>query len=82
MGYRNHAKELGFGLPTGIHTRINDDLRISSAFRKFSNAYFESWTWETFLWNGEKIEEQYDTLQSADQVIDLHSKIYKENVKR
>lgn len=75
MSYKYHARETESNLPTGIHTRINNDLRISSVYRRFANHHFESWAWETFLWNGDRIEEQYDTLHSADQVVDLHTKI-------
>lgn len=61
---------------TSIHTRINKNLRISSIYRKFSNAYFESWGWETFLWEGERIKEEYHVLNSANDVLDLHVEIY------
>ncbi|MGM1044726.1 MAG: hypothetical protein ACQEXX_01130 [Bacillota bacterium] len=60
---------------TSIHTRINDNKRISSCFRKFANAHFEKWGWETLLWDGDQIVEQYDVLSSADDVIDLHTGI-------
>jgi hypothetical protein len=59
-------------LPTGIHTRIDDRTRISSAWRTFANINFESRAWETFLWVDDKIAEQYDTLRNADMVVDLH----------
>jgi hypothetical protein len=75
VNYKDYVRETESDLPTGIHTRINSDLRISSIYRKFANPYFESWAWETFLWNGNKIENQYDTLTSAEQVIDLHTEI-------
>jgi hypothetical protein len=75
MDYKDYARETETNLPTGIHTRINNDLRISSCFRRFSNPHFESWAWETFLWNGDRIEEEYGTLTRADQVVDLHIKI-------
>lgn len=75
MNYKDHAKETELNLPTGIHTRINNNLRIFSCFRRFANPFFESWAWETFLWNGDKIEKEYGTLESADQVVDLHTEI-------
>lgn len=78
MGYRDYAKQVDTSLQTGIHTRINKNLRVSSCFRKFSNSFFESWAWETFLWNGEKIEKQYNLLESADLVIDLHTQVVNE----
>lgn len=64
-------------LPTGIHTRINDTVRISSGWRNYSNEHFSSNAWETFLWDGEKIIGDYDTLKNADDVIDLHQEILK-----
>lgn len=60
---------------------MNDNYRVSSAFRKFSNANFENWGWETFLWNGEKIEHQYGLVNFADNVITLHSSIEKDYLK-
>jgi hypothetical protein len=66
MGYKNYAKETESNLPTGIHTKINNDLRISSIYRRFANPHFESWGWETFLWNSDRIDEQYDVLNSAE----------------
>lgn len=79
MGYRSHAKETSFPLRTGIHTKISNNLRISSSYRRFANQHFESWAWETFLWEGERIIDEYDTLMSADQVIDLHTEILKKH---
>jgi hypothetical protein len=78
VDYKDYARETETTLPTGIHTRINNDLRISSCFKRFSNPHFESWAWETFLWNGERIEQEYITLNSADQVVDLHTRIIKD----
>lgn len=79
MGYRNFVKE--HALPTGIHTWINKDFRISSVYRRFGNEHFESYGWETILWNGEHIDNQYDVIESADLVIDLHAKILKSFLK-
>jgi hypothetical protein len=78
MDYKDYAIETESALSTGIHTRINSELRISSCYRRFANPHFESWAWETFLWNGDRIEKEYDTLNSADQVVDLHSRIVRE----
>jgi hypothetical protein len=78
MDYKDYARETETNLPTGIHARINNDLRISSCYRRFTNPYFGTWTWETFLWNGDRIEKEYNTLDSADQVVDLHTKILTE----
>jgi hypothetical protein len=61
---------------TSIHTRINKNLRISSVYRMFSNAHFEEWGWETFLWDGDRIKEEYHILNSADNVVELHAEIY------
>lgn len=82
MDYKQYARKIDMSLSTGIHTNINKDYRISSIYRKYSNPYFESWAWETFLWNGDRIEEQYDTLYTADQVVDLHTKIVSEFVNK
>lgn len=62
-------------ISTGIHTRINDEWRISSAWRTFESDRFSTQAWETFLWNGEKIAEQFDTLKNADAVVNLHQEI-------
>ena len=74
--YIEYAKQKG-SFDTGIHTRISDMYRVSSAYRKFSNPYFETWGWETFIWNGDKIEQQYEVLSSASDVVLLHTKIVK-----
>lgn len=73
--YQEYAKLLS-GLPTGIHTRISDHYRISSAYRRFANAFFESWGWETLLWVDDKIEYQYKILHSLEDVVNLHTKIH------
>jgi hypothetical protein len=64
-------------LRTGIHTRISDTVRISSGWRNYSNENFSTNAWETFLWDGDKIIGEYDTLKNADAVIDLHQEILK-----
>jgi hypothetical protein len=61
--------------PTDIHTRINDTLRISSAWRTYGNENFTSMAWETFLWEGERIIKEFDTLQNAENVVELHFEI-------
>lgn len=55
-----------------IHTKLSKTIRISSAYRKFANSNFESFGWETFLWNGDNIEIQYIILHSPDEVVNLH----------
>jgi hypothetical protein len=70
MNYRNESS-----LSTGINTRINETVRISSIWRTYSNDNFSSQAWETFLWEGDKIAKEYDTLRSADSVVDLHLEI-------
>jgi hypothetical protein len=80
MRYRDNANE--YTLTTGIHTQINEKYRISSCYRKFANEHFEIWAWETFLWKGDRIEEQYDTLSSADETVDLHTEILNDIRKR
>lgn len=61
--------------PTGIHTRINETTRISSAWREYGNEHFTQRAWETFLWENERIIEEFDTLRNADNVVDLHLEI-------
>lgn len=73
MDYKSQSS-----LPTSIHTRINDKLRISSIWRTFANENFESQSWETFLWDGDNIKETYNTLKNADNVVDLHFAILNE----
>ena len=75
MNYKNHAREQETTIPTGIHTRINDKKRISSCYRKFANIHFERWGWETFLWDGDRVENQYDVKDTADDVVNLHMEI-------
>lgn len=60
---------------TGIHTRISDTLRISSSWRKYGNENFSCMAWETFLWEGDQIIEEYDILRDADSVVNLHLEI-------
>ena len=67
--------------PTGIHTKINDTMRISSAWRKYGNENFTTRAWETFLWDGDKIIGEYDTLKNADDVVQLHFEILSERSK-
>lgn len=62
-------------ITTGIHTRINDKIRISSAWRTYGNEYFSSQAWETFLWDGDRIIGEYNTLRDANDVINLHLEI-------
>ena len=69
-------------LKTGIHTRINDTVRISSAWRTYGNENFETQAWETFLWDGEKIIGEYETFKNADTVINLHQDIINEYYKK
>lgn len=64
-------------MPTSIHTRINYTMRISSSWRSYGNENFFSRAWETFLWEGEKIIEEFDTLKNADKVVELHREIMK-----
>ncbi len=60
---------------TNIYTKIDKDLSISSIYRRYENPYFEKWSWETLLFNDGELEEQYDCLDSADQVVNLHAEI-------
>lgn len=60
---------------TGINTWIDKDRRISSIYRHFGNPHFSIWAWETFLWNGDKIEKEYKTRSDANQVVALHQTI-------
>lgn len=65
-------------ISTGIHTRIDDKARVSSAWRKYGNENFESHAWETILWVDEKIAEMYDACRSADAVVEMHIRIINE----
>lgn len=60
---------------TTIHTRLKGAYRISSSYRKFANPNFESWGWETLLWNYNEIIEEYPIVNSVDGVMNLHNKI-------
>lgn len=77
LDYEKFARANG-NMSTGIHTRINQDKRISSIYRKYYNPHFEQWAWETFLWDGDKIIKEYDSLLSAEAVINLHCQIVSE----
>ena len=76
MDYKSYVKETESpSLNTGIHTKIDSEYRISSIYRRFANAFFEQWGWETFLWCKENIEREYEVKYSADEVINLHTDI-------
>lgn len=76
MKYTDYAKQQeNRSLKTEILTRINDNKRISSCFRKFANSHFKKWGWETFLWDEDLIVEQYAVLSTADEVVNLHIEI-------
>lgn len=62
-------------MPTSIHTRISSTMRISSTWREYSNEHFSSRAWETFLWDGDHIKEEFDTMRNADDVVNLHFEI-------
>lgn len=65
---------------TSIITHLGAGTRISSIYRRFSNSFFEMWGWETLLFeDGEQVK-QYDVLDSADDVVNLHAEIAKEVV--
>ena len=80
MHYLKMAKE-GKQIPAGIHTKIYGKLRISSIFRSWGNPYFHSYGWETFLWDGDKIIEEFGAISDAENVVDLHCRIYEEKMK-
>ncbi len=40
LGYKGYAKENG-SMSTGIHTRIDQNKRISSIYRRYENPHFE-----------------------------------------
>ena len=67
-------------IPTTINTKINDKLRISSAYRRYGNSHFEIWAWETYLWEGEYIKEEYDTYHNSDEVLKLHARIFEKYI--
>jgi hypothetical protein len=64
-----------------IKTSISNTKTISSVYRKYSNAYFVKWGWETFLWDGPRIEKEFDVLYNADDVMTLHARVYMEEAK-
>ena len=54
--YRDYYEERETNFPTAIHTRINNQYRISTIFRRASTIepmYF----WETIIWDGDKIHD-------------------------
>lgn len=76
VNYKEYAKvDSSNVLNTKIFTKINSHLCISSIYRKYSNPNFELWGWETFVWNDDKIIRQYDVLDDAEDVVNLHSEI-------
>jgi hypothetical protein len=77
LDYEKYARANGH-MSTGIHTRIDQDKRISSIYRIYSNPHFEQWAWETFLWDGDKIIKEYDTFVNVAAVVDLHCQIVNE----
>lgn len=77
MNYKKYAKSNGH-MSTGIHTRISGTQRISSIYRVYSNPHFEQWAWETFLWEDDKIIEEYSALIDIEDVINLHCQIVSE----
>jgi hypothetical protein len=80
MVYKEIAEERGI-CHSVIKTSISNTKAISSVYRRYSNPYFESWGWETFLWDGPRIEKEFDVLYSADDVMTLHARVYMEETK-
>ncbi len=78
MDYQDYVKIQECTLPTGIHTRVNEEIRISSAYRRYANPHFESWGWETIVWKNENVEYVYDPVNSPEQVVNLHIEILNE----
>lgn len=77
LDYKEYAR-VNNHLDTGIHTRINSTKRISSIYRRYSNPHFEQWAWETFLWEGDRIAKEYNTLHDVESVVNLHCEIVNE----
>lgn len=63
-------------IPITIHTRISDKLRISSAYRKYSNEHFEHWYWETLLWEEDRVKEECNLCHDVNGVVKLHAMIF------
>lgn len=63
---------------TTIQTRINSKFIISSVYREYRNEHFSQWAWETLLYRGENVENEYNVCNSVDNVIKLHYEIWKE----
>lgn len=64
-------------VPTTIHTRINENMRISSVYREYKNEYFSQWGWETLLWENDIVKCDYIN-RTIDDVIKLHADLYGE----
>lgn len=75
LDYKEYAKRENSYFPISIHTEVGKNMRVSSIYRRFSNSFFESWGWETLLWNNERIENEYLVLDSAEEVVNLHATI-------
>ncbi|MNH66496.1 hypothetical protein D3C73_185270 [compost metagenome] len=75
MNYKDYAKQQVNPIKTWIRTRIDDNRRISSCYRKFENIHFERWGWETFLWDGDHRQNEYNVLDSAEEVVNLHARV-------
>lgn len=60
---------------TTIHTRISPTIRISSIYRHWGNENFSSDGWETFVWDGKEIKEQFDS-NDYDECMGLHKTLY------
>lgn len=76
MDYKENRQDIS----TGIHTRVDKNIRISSIYRRYANANFEVFGWETILWIGDQIEYTYSPLDSAEEVINQHITILNEFV--
>ena len=68
--YKSYIEEKGTHFPTGIHTRINSQYRISTIYRRASTIqamYF----WESIVWDGDKIYES-ESHNSIEGVLKYH----------
>jgi hypothetical protein len=64
---------------TSIHTRVNNQFRISSIWREYSNPYFQQWAWETIVWKRTEDKESIDYQASnltIEETLSLHKRLY------
>jgi hypothetical protein len=61
---------------TSIHTQVTDTIRISSVWRRYGNQYFDTWDWETYVWDGDKVIFEADVTKFDQTVILFHGLLF------